>query len=199
MDKPHGRAARTAELDVLIHRWVTEYPDLYEQRVVRQLVPAGDCLLWPKSVNTTGYGQIQLPKELGVIQVFPKAAPRPPIVVVHRVRWIAERGPILFGHVCDHHGENGCGVKRCANPDHLRVITQGENIRASLPDTCPNGHPRNAETQRKSGRCIPCHREQSLAQRRLVREAAARLGMTGVEYEKKYGKSAATARRFLGE
>ena len=47
-------------------------------------------------------------------------------VLAHRLSWEQERGAVPTGLVLDH----TCRVRSCINPDHLRVVTNKENILA---------------------------------------------------------------------
>ena len=61
----------------------------------------------------------------------------------HRWSYIAAKGPIPDGHVIDHichndaagagtcDGGDSCPHRLCCNPDHLRAVTHGENLRSS--------------------------------------------------------------------
>jgi hypothetical protein len=99
----------------------------------------------------------------------------------HRQAWEQKFGPIPEGFVIDHtcHNEaavNGeckggsdCSHRSCVNTDHLRIITQSENILSGLHSVdvktaCPKGHsyPDNIMV-RKSGKreCAQCNRERA--------------------------------------
>jgi hypothetical protein len=73
-------------------------------------------------------------------------------------RWSYEfmRGTIPQGLVVDHL----CRNRACVNPWHMETVTQGENVRRSFGDRCPNGHaysPENTVTHARGHReCITC-------------------------------------------
>lgn len=81
-------------------------------------------------------------------------------VLAHRWSYVRKYGPIPEGMVLDHFK---CDNKLCVNPDHVRPVTNLNNIRRSLPTHCKNGHPFDeANTQwRADGtgrRCRTCNR-----------------------------------------
>lgn len=71
----------------------------------------GECVEWTGSIGGSGYGRLTVRGE------------RTP---AHRYAWERENGPIPDGLVVDHR----CINRTCVNVDHLRVVTQGENVRA---------------------------------------------------------------------
>ena len=90
---------------------------------------------------------------------------------VHRVLYAWRYGPIPRGDphhrnlVLDHLCNNGL----CVNPDHLKMVTQKENVlradsisgRNSRKTRCPRGHTLPTEPNRPDGsrRCLDCQRE----------------------------------------
>jgi len=80
-------------------------------RILARSTPAdGGCLLWPKSLDGRGYGQIML---CGKMQ----RAHRVAYMLHHHVT--LESSQVLM-HLCD--------TPRCVHVDHLRVGTQAENL-----------------------------------------------------------------------
>lgn len=73
------------------------------------LEPATGCLLWTRSVNKDGYGQIRNAGKT---------------LKAHRVAWITLRGPIPPGKMVCHR----CDVPRCINPDHLFLGSMQDNM-----------------------------------------------------------------------
>ena len=67
------------------------------------------CWLWTSSLGTTGYGQINIDR-------------RP--AKAHRVAYELVKGPIPEGMFIDHICHNGI----CVNPDHLRPVTNKQNL-----------------------------------------------------------------------
>jgi hypothetical protein len=68
---------------------------------------ATGCWLWTGPINPAGYGS--LPRGGGA----------------HRAMWIAHRGAIASGLHIDHL----CRCRACVNPEHMELVTCGENTR----------------------------------------------------------------------
>lgn len=73
----------------------------------------GNCVLWQKSVNGGGYGQIQRQRK------------KPS---VHRLSYEMFNGAIPNGQIVRHK----CDNPRCVNPYHLELGTTSDNMRDSL-------------------------------------------------------------------
>ena len=106
----------------------------------------GDCWLWTRSVNSSGYGQSFINGERRV---------------VHRIAYELLVGPIPAGLQLDHL----CRVRTCVNPAHLEPVTQHQNMARGLwamRTHCPSGHAYDdTNTNRYRGRryCRACHRK----------------------------------------
>lgn len=169
-----------------------ETPGWYEERVLPRLVrDASGCLAWTGGRNPKGYGQTHAPRNGG----------KQATLLVHRVVWIKERGPIPLGLVLDHDGPNGCHNRACAEPGHLQVVTSRHNTivtgtgpaaQNALKVTCPAGHslsgsnlvPSRAAGQRS---CLKCDREHSRETYRWISQARACPGMSHRAYIAQYG------------
>jgi hypothetical protein len=89
------------------------------------------------------------------------------MVRAHRWAWEIINGPIPEGLVIDHM----CGNRACVAIDHLRAVTQQENIMAGKHNIdnrthCNKGHLFEGNIMvRKNGRreCAECNRERSRA------------------------------------
>ena len=95
-------------------------------------------------------------------------------VSAHRWFYEQEKGLVPKHLTLDHL----CRVRHCVNPDHLEIVTRGENVRRGLKGIltthCPQGHPYDeANTYwskvRINGRsCRRCHREREKRKRFAV-------------------------------
>lgn len=89
----------------------------------------GGCWEWQGGLTKAGYGQISVQNKK---------------LYVHRVVYALLVGELVEGLTIDHL----CSNRRCCNPDHLELVTQGENTRRALsyPVThCKWGHEFNEE------------------------------------------------------
>lgn len=117
-------------------------------------------------------------------------------LTVHRIMWIAHRGPIPQGLVLDHDGPAGCHNRACANPNHLREVTQQINLAAGhFPDGCRRAGHDLTQTSWSSRRCRTCAMEKN----QLLRDAARLLGMGFLEYTRLHGWSREAAERVLAD
>lgn len=81
----------------------------------KYVVDRRGCHVWQRAKQTRGYG---------VVWFDGKAR------LAHRVAWFMKHGAWpTAGFVVDHICEN----KACVNPDHLRELTNGANIRRAYP------------------------------------------------------------------
>lgn len=82
--------------------------------------PLSGCWLWTACEDEKGYGQFTKDgrKQCGA----------------HRFSYIYYRGEIPPGMTLDHL----CRVRCCVNPDHLEVVTRGENVLRGIGITAQN-------------------------------------------------------------
>ena len=121
--------------------------------------------MWDRPVKETGYGQ-----------TFYKGK----LMRAHRVAWIKVNGEIPEGLVIDHTCHNPkkckggvtCPHRACVNVEHMRLVTQRENIMAGRHNIdnrshCNQGHPFIKENIliRKNGHreCAECNRVRARA------------------------------------
>lgn len=126
------------------------------------------CTVWTGSVNTLGYGIVQIDGRLQL---------------AHRIAYEAERGPIPEGKVIDHL----CRVRNCVKVEHLEAVTHKENVRRGrlasslqVGDTCINGHTATSEAdiyERPSGlrECRACKTAGRKGKRPTVRRSSERV------------------------
>ena len=114
------------------------------------------CWLWQGALGRGGYGNFSATKRS--------------TINAHRFAYESLIGPIPEGLVLDHL----CRVRRCVNPQHLRVVSPRINVLAGVAlsaqnarkDRCQHGHPFDEANTRyyltKRGltrQCRACHRE----------------------------------------
>ena len=107
------------------------------------------CWLWTEWLDSDGYGIISIKHKNHR---------------AHRVSYERYVGKIPDGMVIDHL----CRVRHCVNPDHLRVVTNAENVlcgegktaRLARQTHCINGHSLEDAYITKDGyrQCTPCNR-----------------------------------------
>ena len=107
-----------------------------------------DCIESKKGITTNGYSRLRINNKN---------------IQAHRWAWELINGKISDGFVIDHI----CRNRKCVLPEHLRMVTQQENIMAGLHNIdnrshCNQGHPFIKENImiRKSGKreCSECNR-----------------------------------------
>jgi hypothetical protein len=126
-----------------------------------------NCIKWHLYIRNNGYGQANINKRH---------------MMAHKLVWIQANGPIPKGMVVDHichteavakgecKGGWSCEHRSCVNLEHLRLITQKENVMAGIHNIdnrshCNQGHPFVKENimVRKNGKreCAECNRERA--------------------------------------
>lgn len=124
----------------------------------------GPCWEWTGTRRSNGYGAFK-PTETTQ-------------QLAHRYAWELLRSPIPAGLVIDHL----CRNRACVNPDHLEVVTLGENTRRGfgistwnrLKTHCPQGHPYSVENTyihpKGSRICRICIRETKRRSMQRIKE-----------------------------
>lgn len=110
------------------------------------------CIESKKGITTNGYSRLRIGKKQ---------------IQAHRWVWELINGPIPEGLVIDHL----CSNRKCVALDHLRLVTQQENIMAGKHSIdnrshCNQGHPFEGNIMvRKNGRreCAECNRQRAKA------------------------------------
>lgn len=100
-------------------------------------VDESGCWISTYSVASHGYAQIGW-----------QAGGSRHVVLAHRAAWVHLNGQMPVGVTLDHL----CKVRRCVNPDHLRLLSNVENARRNQGDDfpmgqCRNGHPNTAQVR----------------------------------------------------
>lgn len=127
-------------------------------RVLRRCVRTEDgCWLWTGCVTSRGYGCVG-------------AGRKGKNITTHRLAVIVRDGSIPDGLTVDHqchHSETcredvECPHRRCVNPDHLAVMTMGDNTARQWESwRCKRGHDLAYRTRgdRKARYCPTCQAE----------------------------------------
>jgi hypothetical protein len=104
--------------------------DFFEKKILPYLIQDGTHLRWTRAKTSGGYGSVRY-------QGY--------VYGVHVVSYVYHHGEYPEGYDIDH--DQSC-PKDCANGNHLRPISHGENVhnsplwhnQNSLKTTCINGH-----------------------------------------------------------
>lgn len=133
-------------------------------------IDANGCQVWRHGKSKDGYGKTKHYRH------GKSVAWR-----VHRLAYVALRGPIPDGMTVDHL----CFNRACCNPDHLRLLSNEENASRqikSLMTTCSYGHKydaantvmrRNgAKWRRRCAKCLAASEQRRQRSRRVLDGAA---------------------------
>lgn len=148
-----------------VRKMTLDTPKLIERfwrKVDKSSGPNG-CWLWTDSASGTGYGYLGIGGRSGRR------------CQAHRLVYELVVGPIPEGLQIDHI----CRVRRCVRPDHLRVVTQRENLLAgegvsaknAVKTECKRGHPLESYVPGKSRQCRVCQNLLDRQRRKLRRLA----------------------------
>lgn len=85
-----------------------QYPTV-EESLRTRVKRVGDCIEWTGALTPSGYGSLRVNRVA---------------YYTHRLSWEQANGPIPKGLVIDHI----CRNPSCLNVDHLRAITQAQNM-----------------------------------------------------------------------
>jgi hypothetical protein len=131
------------------------------ERFWNKVLFTSDCWEWQGSVKKSGYGRFHLTHSLAVR--------------AHRFAYQLMVGEIPKGLVLDHL----CRNRSCVNPNHLEIVTIGENVlrgdtfsaKNKKKTHCSNGHPlteNNLYKQNNNWRiCIICLRNRARGRGRI--------------------------------
>lgn len=82
-----------------------------EERITRAVTVVGDCWIWNRATDTSGYGRLRY---FGAYES------------AHRFAWRVYRGPIPEGAHVLHRAI--CTSRACCNPDHLYLGSHQQNM-----------------------------------------------------------------------
>lgn len=151
-----------------------------EDRIRSRVIvdPRTGCWIWQRALAGHGYGQIRIGQTAHY---------------AHRIAYEHFVGPIPEGMTLDHlchtndpecPGGDDCPHRRCCNPEHLEVVTRGENVLRGVgfaavnarKTHCPSGHEYTLENTALSPEgwrsCRVCSRVNQ-RRRKAARKAAA--------------------------
>jgi hypothetical protein len=138
-----------------------ELHDSITKRFWNKVEKTTSCWNWTGSIKKSGYGRFHLTHSLGV--------------PAHRISYELTKGRIPKGLVLDHL----CRNRHCVNPDHLEIVTVGENVKRgigfaftnSIKTHCKHGHgftEDNIYWSRGWRHCLRCMRENSRGRYRIT-------------------------------
>jgi len=119
-------------------------------RFSKKIEEQNGCWIWKGCLRSNGYGE------------FWNGSKK---VLSHRFAYETSKNPIPKGLTVDHL----CRNRACCNPNHLEIVSRGENVIRGIGPTaknsrkthCPQGHEYNTQntTITKDGyrRCKICH------------------------------------------
>jgi hypothetical protein len=136
-------AVNLAHLDTLEGRYQSRYridqelKHLNEQEANRarlgleSFAVVADRDIWPRVIEDPETGCLVFMDQDSDGNDYGRVHPKYLGIAVHRVVWIADRGPVPAGHALHH----DCGVPPCVNVRHIRVVTVAEHQRIHHGET----------------------------------------------------------------
>lgn len=158
--------------------WASDLGESQVKNFWDRVEKTSTCWLWTGHIHTFGYGTFYISRRFNRQRA-------------HRVSWFIAHGGFVSGLVLDHI----CRVRHCVNPDHLREVTDRENVLAGVGVSatqarrthCDKGHQFTPENTylRKGGarKCMTCAREwdRRRRERMAARKASALAGPSATE------------------
>jgi hypothetical protein len=124
-------------LGVARYRLDQELKHLNEQELNRErlglesFAVVADRDIWPRVVEDPETGCLVFMDQDSAGTDYGRVHPKYLGIAVHRVVWVADRGPVPAGHALHHE----CGVRPCVNVHHIRVVTVAEHQRIHHGET----------------------------------------------------------------
>lgn len=146
----------------------TSKGSLIERIMDKVSVDHNGCWIWMGHLNRFGYGTYN----------FAKYYSEKKSILVHRWVWEYFKEPIKDELTVDHL----CRVHNCVNPEHMEIVTKGENTLRGNAFTainarkthCPSGHEYTKENtlraNKNARRCAICTRKRAREAARRHRE-----------------------------
>jgi hypothetical protein len=137
VDRERLKILKGKAISIRVYQW---------EKFLKRIYMDGQCIRVNGVTNGRGYSSLYIENRN---------------FLTHRFTYMFFVGQIKKGLVIDHK----CRIRDCCNPDHLRVVSQRENILAGNGATayhakkthCPKGHQYSFLKNGKGRRCRVCH------------------------------------------